>query len=316
MNIVDIKDLSERAKKQIELHNKESKKNEYRATFVYAEEVVNTDLALFSELYRLCFTSSDTFDIFLPNEILFDEKILTAMPKWKHRAFFLSYYYLSSFMYRNLVHSKIAEVSMFSPTNLKRLLSAGRISQTYDYIVKKKGMLEQLGWTVTERDYPIYFNIENGEIVDVVSLIQARNDGYILDDLPKTFYIHKPLKAFYRYENNDDQKYFDGHFFDYKETIKVLTEAFVSILSNKVLGFSGFYFYCYLRYKSNQIFFKKYRGMPISHEKIAKDIGLRPKTLQNFTRELKQMGLIDVQHRVKKSNVFLASNTVKEIILT
>ena len=103
-------------------------------------------------------------DVRVPNEI-FDDLVSCELLKVEknhgranHMAFAFSYFYLITYLYREC---KFDYIRPLSTKDLKRMLGYGETNKRLDYIIKKGGVLDQMGYTETTFDYPVRWYIED-----------------------------------------------------------------------------------------------------------------------------------------------------------
>lgn len=88
--------------------------------------------------------------MFLPNEI-FDD-LQGYITNGTHLAYVYIYYYLTHFLYRNC---KYLNTEVFLDGNaIKQVLGYAESNRTMNYISKKGGLLDEIGYTESTKNIP------------------------------------------------------------------------------------------------------------------------------------------------------------------
>ncbi len=276
-------------------------------------------------------------DIFIPNQIFDDLKVdiiqngVKSDLSWKHQAFCYSYYYLISYLYRNCIQAKIDDLSKVNLTSIKCDLLGIR-GDTLNFLIKKNGLLDQLGYTFTTNDIPVYaeFDRDSKEFkgFELMSDVKARsNDDFeqLIKKIPSKFQLKLPLKGLYAFLpksysvmlNSDDSEdkemldYYDGHYFDVYATHKMQIETFIACMANPILGYRGFYLYGFYRMQNDRFT----KGLDMTLEQIQKVLNIHTDTLKVYNAELIRMNLISCKTTPYKPNVYRATSHVPVIII-
>ena len=230
--------------------------------------------------------SSKDNRIYLPNEIF---KELTEYScqtfSFRHRAFAYSYYYIVCYLYRNAKYGAIEPLDKLNSLMLISILNCDR--KYYNYIIKKDGVLDILGYTKSENDFPLNFIIEEGELAGFQ--LFSEMESYIRKSMnvPTHFVCKKPLKAFQR---TPDSTYNNGTFFEFYNTHCIDFSIFTRCLSYGKQGIEYFYVYAFLLAFSEFINQKK----SIYRSYILISLSMSKKKLQACLTHLETMGLIQV----------------------
>lgn len=230
-------------------------------------------------------------DIYLPNEIFADLQDNIKSPK--HVAFAYSYYYAVNYLYR---YSKY-NIKRYTQSDLKELLGYNKDNKRIDYIIKRSGILDLMGYTRTLHDYPIenWMDVDNrpefkmyseykAEFADELKQVGLYND--------RNYSIKYPVKAFYRTLDAEQDEVMDGTFFDRTNTHRIPVSRFITAMSLKEVGTIGFYLYGYLKHKIDYYKGRLTQGL----ESIAKTTGLSKATVVKYRDALEKYGFIIVTH--------------------
>lgn len=216
----------------------------------------------------------------VPNEI-FNDLANSSISSFRHRAFAYSFYYLISYLYRNKKYGVI-ELSDLYSLRLIELLYGDR--KPINYITKRGGVLDQMGYTSSENDFPISCIIDS--TLTGFNLYSELNEvEKDMFSVPSGFMCKKPLKAFYRHKDDD---YCTGTFFEFENTHRIDFTIFARCISSSRYGFEQFYIYSFLSayeqfINSKPNVFKSY---------IALSISISPKNLNRILSNLEKLKLV------------------------
>ena len=227
--------------------------------------------------------------IFMPNEIFKDLRE-GCKGGSSHIAFAYSFYYLISWLYRYCKYS----TNSFTRGVLKHILRYRSTNKTMDYLIKKDGVLDQLGYTSTETDYPIFWSLDefNDPVFQTYTEINDEiNDefkGYLKPNR-RNQTIKRPLKAFFRHEAAEMDKYLNGTFYEVDNTHMIPFEVFIECMSNMELGCKAFYLYAFFSH-FNDLY---PQGYDISVDSISEETGIKSTTRDKCLDSMKRYNLID-----------------------
>ena len=223
--------------------------------------------------------------IFMPNEIFNDLK--NNIKGGSHISFAYSYYYLSLWLYRYAKYGNIVvDVKM-----IKDILGISKTNKTVDYLVKKNGTLDQMGYTFTLTDYPFAWNWNDGNIeFDMISELDEDGRRMIMSGRGRNYKIKVPTKGTHRTIESEEDCHEDGTFYDVSDTHCIDWEVFAECMQCRELGSVSFYIYGYLKRKCD--IHKKYNS---SYEKLADELGMGKSTLMKYMRQMSDTKLVDVK---------------------
>jgi hypothetical protein len=212
--------------------------------------------------------------IYIHNEI-FEELKGMYNKGSSHVAFAYSYYYLICWLYR---YAKYGEVTI-DVKMIKGILGYNAANKKLDYLIKKGGLLDELGLTYTSNDYPLLWTFEDGDL-EFMMLSDFDEDVRKLYQKGKNYKIKVPVKALNRNGEN-------GTFYDIGYTHEMGFDLFVKCMESD-LGCSGFYLYGYLKYRCDK--FGEYNS---SLEKLGEEIGMSKNTVDKYLTRLCEEGLVE-----------------------
>jgi len=223
--------------------------------------------------------------IFMPNEIFTDLK--NNIKGGSHISFAYSYYYLSLWLYR---YAKYGNINIDVKT-IKSILDISKNNKSVDYLIKKDGVLDKLGYTFTSTDYPFAWNWNDGNIeFDMISDFDVDSRKMMNGSRGRNYKIKVPLKGIHRTAESEEDCHEDGIFHQIDNTHLVEFETFIECMSNKELGNVAFYIYGYLKRQCD--IHKKYNS---SYDKLADELSIGRNTLMKYMRVMSDNGLVEIK---------------------
>lgn len=236
-----------------------------------------------SNIYTKLQYNNKESPMYVPNEIFGD--FIGGAIKQKHVPFAYSYYYLVSWLYRNCKYGSL-------PIDNKQIKELLGYSPTYvevDYLIKKNGVLDVIGYTLTEKDYPISWSLEGNDLeFTMLSDLDDDMQKIAKDNRSRKYFVKFPVKGFYR---DDEEDCYNGTFYEIDNTHEVPFEVFMFCMEKEDVGCTGFYLWCYLKMQ-DQI----YKGYDISVDDLADEVGIARRTLAQYLKVLRQYNMIDCKH--------------------
>lgn len=234
--------------------------------------------------------------IYMPNEI-FDD-IQNNLPT-THAAFAYSYYFLISYLYRYAKYSS----HKFTQPELKQFLRYSLTNTKIDFIIKRGGVLDAIGYTTTTNDYPVTWTLHDREL-SFTYLSDLKKSG-IYSENDKNYRIKLPIKAFYRQKEAENIGYNNGTFFEIDNTHRLSIRSFINAMENTEVGTMGFYIYAFLKERSDK--FKD--GVYVSNQQITEKLNLSPATVSKYIKILEENRYISV-----KRSHFMSGSANKYIV--
>lgn len=224
--------------------------------------------------------------IFVPNEIFEDLINNDKLTLVQNRAFTYSYYYMISSLYR---YCKYMGDKMYSQADIKEGLGYSSTNKKLDFIIKKDGVLDDMGYTSTTTDFPMQWYLEEDTNHPLFRSIMELKDSeeyseMLKDKNYKNFKVKYPIKAFYR--DGIVKQVFDGSFYDKSNTHMITTKRFDKIIETS--GVMGFYVYGFIKYKSDK--FSKGYQVPI--RTFSEIMKMDVRMLMSIIKELESNGFV------------------------
>lgn len=257
-----------------------------------------------NEIYETMKFNEKESSLFIPNEIF--EDLIKNIKTTSHIAFSYSYIYLITWLYRYAKHFNVNDI--IDNKKIKTILGYNSNNQTLDYLIKKNGLLDDMGYTESTRDYPLTWDFNKYNREDISFFMSSEIEGEVSDHrkaIPKRFFLKKPLKGFYRIRIEDREEFEEvGTFYDISNTHCIPFEVFVYCMSNPKISCVGFYLYCYLKHKNDIFEF----GYDVSLDELSIQTGIARRTLNSYLGVLKSYTMIDFHY----NQDFFAAGMKKE----
>lgn len=226
--------------------------------------------------------------IYMPNEI-FDDLKAADLPS-RHLAFSYCYYYYCCYLYRYCKYVT-ATNGRVTQKDIKEALGYSANNLTVDYIIKKNGVLDDLGYTESVSNYPLLWSFdENSGELEFYTIDDLKDDPSYSDINSRNYKIKYPVKAFKRNENDISNT---GTFYNLSNTHGIEYSLFQSIIKNRILGSVGLYLYAYLKYKITA-----HNGSYQASQFMLQDAtGIGTTTLKLMLRRLESEGFLLITHK-------------------
>lgn len=245
--------------------------------------------------------------ILIPNEI-FDD-LQGAIEQTTHVAFAYSYYYLITYLYR---YSKYVETKFTQPM-LKEFLGFSPKNKQLDYIIKKGGILDSIGYTRSTTDYPVAYTLDSQKHPEFTLMSEWKKKyPEMAITLPeeRNYKIKYPVKAFFRNEIAERNEYYNGTFYEARNTHSIHVKTFLDAMEDDTeyqLKCIGFYLYGYINARIGQ-----YGGewTAISIDQLVKGTRLSNGTVNAYLKRLQKRGFLCITRQdffdnpTKHANVY------------
>jgi hypothetical protein len=214
-----------------------------------------------------------------------------------------SYVYLitNALLYKYAHFVSIDNGTYIQNSDIKELLGYNRGTKSIDKVIKKNGILDELGLTLTTKEYPIYYTINPQEKINDIPLrefttINERSD---VNDINyskikkivknRNYEIKEPLFITKEFE---DSEY--GTLYNIERTHEITIKEFITFISDNELNNIDFLIYGYLKSRC-----KGYRGnlKAIALYKMVCEIGIDRSAFYDHLELLKKKKYIAVNHK-------------------
>jgi hypothetical protein len=225
-----------------------------------------------------------------------------------------SYVYLIAvaFLYKYAQFVNVDNGTYIQNSDIKELLGYNRTTKTIDKVIKKGGILDELGLTTTIKDYPVQFvtnpmeNINDIPLREFITITDITDDDInytIIKGIVKNrnYEVKEPLFLTHGYGNSDY-----GTLYSIERTHEITIKEFMEFVFDEEVGNIDFLIYGYFKsrckgYKDNC------KSMAVY--KLVLEIGIDRSTFYNHLNVLKNKGYIDVIHKDWK----MKGNTYKDM---
>jgi hypothetical protein len=209
-----------------------------------------------------------------------------------HVAFCYAYYYLISYIYR---YAKYGQ-SRYQQGDLKEILGYASKYKKVDYLIKKDGVLDTMGYTCSNTDFPVVSEVVydegKGKVVDVEFTMYSELKVMYQEESLRNYKIKVPVKGLYRDKESEDDDYLNGTFFEIDSTHGIDPIVFIKCMANESIGCVGFYLYGYLKRHCDM-----YNSYDVSYEEIVKGTGIAMSTLNRYLIQLARHNFITVNRQ-------------------
>lgn len=227
--------------------------------------------------------------IYLPNEIFTD--LQSKLDTSKHIAFAYSYYYYISYLYRYCKY--LDDHGRQTQQQIKAVLGYAATNKSVDFIIKRGGILDQLGYTETTTDFPLSWSYDSETMelrFETILVLKQWDDSYSQMFNDRNFRIKKPLKAFNRQqEDSHDER--TGTFYNVHNTHGIHYDIYNGIIQQ--FGCMGFYLYGFLKHKCDI-----FGGYQASQYVLCDKLRITSSsTLFKYTNLLRDAGYIQIERK-------------------
>lgn len=268
---------------------------------------------MYKHFENIKYLYGDDIYVQIPNDIF---ELLSSNIKNKNgstniqqSSFAYSYIVLIAFLYKYAHFVDIDNNTYIQNADIKELLGYSRTTKSIDSIIKKDGILDIIGLTMTTKYYPVRFIINKNETINNIPF----RDFIMNDDLSEdeNLIIKKIVKN-RNYEIKEPRFMFDyngdmGTLYNYSNTHRITINEVLTFLKDKELDNIDFYIYAFIKSKCKGY---KYNTKSIRLKTIISSLGISKDAFYIHLETLKGKEYLSVNHRgwVAKSDSQLDSN--------
>ncbi|MEK5036324.1 hypothetical protein MKY96_33380 [Paenibacillus sp. FSL R7-0302] len=236
--------------------------------------------------------------IYTPNEI-FDE-LTRNISTFTHTAFAYSYMYYVTYLYR---YCKFVESEKITQGDIKKKLGYSPLEKRIDYIVKKDGLLDKIGYTITTKDYPVTYDQDEFGQISFLTIEQLKEESGRHHSLAQRNYrIKYPIKSFHRTGESYNDRILDGTFYQVENTHRIDYSVFDAMMGDTELGVHCFYIYAYIKSRCDI-----YGAYQCPYSKMIESLNIKSyETFTKYIRRLEEAKFIEVT-RVNHPNNRIAN---------
>lgn len=223
-----------------------------------------------------------------------------------HRAFAFGYTWLIHYLWK---YSKYG-MQEINTQDIKTILGISPIEKRVNYIIKKGGLLDSVGYTEHTRDFPIYSEFTRFEGLKITQLSDL--DSMLAENFLKQYNTRyackKPLMGYERKGRRELGLFFSKH-----DALPLSLFEFSRCVLCRDIGLNGFFTYAFLKYK---IKLNGYRATRIYYSEFKKELGFSEKKTRGILNTLKEAGMISVEKVVtaNKSKATFCQNNMYSLV--
>lgn len=244
----------------------------------------------------------DDICIQMPNDIF---KVLSSNIKSKsgstniqQSSFAYAYIVVVAFLYKYAHFVDIDNETYIQNADIKEFLGYSKTTKSIDSIIKKDGLLDEIGLTKTIKNYPIRFInspcevINNIPVKEFITMMNVDTDDVNYSMIKKivknrNYEVKEPLFLF-EYNGNT------GTLYDYSNTHRVTIREVLEFVRYDGLSNIDFSLYCFLKSKCKGF---KDNTRQISLNFITFELGIGKDALYSHLDILESSHLIEVNHK-------------------
>lgn len=212
-------------------------------------------------------------------------------------SFAYAYIVTVAFLYKYAHYVDVDNGTYIQNKDIKQLLGYGATTKSIDKIIKRNGILEEIGLIDTTKNYPVQVTHSNEEVNGYLArdfiTIDMIDDNYVNYELIKGIVKNR------NYEVKEPSFFFDykgevGTLYDYSNTHKITIQEFIRIVYDR--GLDNIHFLLYGFFKS-RCFGYKNNTQEIALYKIVEDAGVGKDAFYSRLDDMKKNGFLEVKHK-------------------
>lgn len=215
-------------------------------------------------------------------------------------SFSYAYLVIVAFLYKYARFVDPDNDTYIQNSDIKQILGYDKTTKTIDKVIKKGGVLDQLGLTKTTKDFPIRFEehpyetINNIPLREFTTIRECDPDDYYYTIIRKivknrNYEVKEPLFLTQEYE---DVEY--GTLYSFENTHKITIKELIHFIYSQDLDNIDFLMYAYFKSKCHGLKGNK-KSIPLNL--ILSEMGIGVNAFYTHLEKLKDKGYIDVIHR-------------------
>lgn len=256
---------------------------------------------MYEQFKNMSYLYGDNIYVQMPNGVFRD---LSSSIKSKNNtniqqaSFAYAYLVIIAFLYKYAHFVDFDNGTYIQNADIKELLGYSKSTKTVDYLIKKGGILDDIGLTSTTKDYPVRFTSSPNEKINGIPLrefVTIRD----IDEDDFMFSLAKKIVKNRNYEVKEPTFLFEyngdnGTLYEYSNTHRVTIKEVMEFIEDDTLDNIDFSIYCYIKSKAKN-YKNNTRQIPLAT--IVSELGVGKDAFYNHTKILKDKLLIDVIHK-------------------
>lgn len=242
----------------------------------------------------------------LPNNIFrtLSTTIKSKSGKTNSQQIAFSYVYLITvgFLYKYAHYVDVDNATYLQNSDIKELLGYSKTTKSIDKIIKRNGVLDELGLTATTKDYPIGFHLSKTDSINNIPLREFQTISEADDrmlDLTKRIVKNRNYETkepLYMTKERDDNEY--GTLYGIEKTHDITIRELMAFLFDEEMDCLDFLIYGFIKSRCKGY---QYNMKSMTIYKMVAEIGIDRSTFYNRLPLLKERQYIAVTHKKWKS---------------
>lgn len=201
---------------------------------------------------------------------------------------------MNAFMYKYAHYVDIANKTYIQNSDAKEILGYSRTTKSVDRLIKKGGLLEEIGLVESTREFPVHVDIYRDSsgflISDPTTIGMLESDSDIRKEISRVvrnrnYEIREPL---FLHEYRGDL----GTLLDYSNTHKITIDEFMGLIFNEDLNNTDMMVYFFIKSLAHG-----HSKIDISQDRFIRTLGMSTETLYKSLDSLKRNCVVDVDHQ-------------------
>lgn len=202
------------------------------------------------------------------------------------------------FLYKYAQFVDLNNGTYIKNTDIKQILGYSKSTKSIDHIIKKNGVLENMGLIKTTKNYPVSVvygedEYSNLKIREFITINNIDKDSIIYNKVKsvvknKNYEIKEPT---YMFEYNDNI----GTLYDYSNTHKITINEFIKLIYDE--RFDNIDFMLYFFFKSRCYNLNKSNTKSMSLMQIINEIGISKDAFYTHLKIMKDNSILSVIHK-------------------
>lgn len=219
-------------------------------------------------------------------------------------AFAYAFLVATTFLYRYSNYVDIDNGTYIQNADIKELLGYNKTTKTVDYIIKKNGLLDNIGLTKTIKNYPVKFITYDDIKINKISLteftmIDALNNSekvrYKEIVKNRNYTVKEPLFLTEPYGDNDY-----GTLYSYENTHKIAIYEILNLMFDENMDIIDFLIFLYIKSKCKGY---KHNMKALSIIKMVDELGIDRSTFYKHLYNLEKNDYVNVNHKGWKKRI-------------
>jgi len=221
----------------------------------------------------------------------------------KQVSFAYAYIVTIAFLYKYTHYVDLETDTYIQNKDIKQILGYDATTKTIDKVIKKEGILDNLGLTTTTKEYPVTFEYTEEEINEypirefiTINMLDVDDINYSrYKDIVKNRNYTVKIPNFF-FENEGDV----GTLYNYNNTHKITLKEYMKFIYEEDLDNVDLYLYAFFKYKCLGL---QGNARGLSQSILIAETGIAKDTFQKHVRNLEKHKWLSVQRRKWRVNL-------------